>query len=361
MVTLSRTAPGSVLRRRRLSSAATHLRPERPAGRGVVDVAVYANGRRVEGVGSYLDALRQARKSGGFAWIGLHEPTSELMNTVAKLLGLHPLAIEDAMTARQRPKLEDYSGVTFVAFTTACYRPDAAPGHEDLVRTGQVFVFLGPDFVVTVRQGPHRELGGIRRHLERHPELLEHGPAVVLHAVADRIVDDFVEVADKLNDDMDEVETAVFTSRSSREIERVYQLKRQILDLKRATVPLGKPLAELSTGGVAAVDEPTRNYFRDVADNLSRVIEQVESFDNLLDSILQANLAMVAVKENEDMRKISAWAAILATITAITGLYGMNFRNMPELRWTLGYPVVVGLIVLISIILWRGFRRSGWL
>ncbi|MER5888733.1 magnesium and cobalt transport protein CorA [Streptomyces sp. NPDC001941] len=336
-----------------------------PLGSTVVNCVVYRDGCRQHGTGSVEEAVRYARKQrGGFVWLGLHEPTQDEFAGVAELFGLHPLAVEDAVQAHQRPKVEQYDDVLFAVFKTVAYvEHDRLTATSEVVNTGEIMVFTGPDFVVTVRHGRHGSLGPVREDLEALPEQLAKGPSAVLHAIADHVVDDYVAVADAVQDDIDEVESDVFAPRSPRyaDVGRIYQLKRELLELKRAVVPLARPLAQLASAPRRAVRPEIQAYFRDVVDHLTRVTEQVTSFDALLDSILQAHLAQVTVAQNEDMRKITAWAAIVAVPTMVCGVYGMNFDHMPELRWRFGYPLVVGVIAIACFAIHRGFKRNGWL
>jgi magnesium transporter len=231
------------------------------------------------------------------------------------------------------------------------------------VETGEIMVFLGRDFVITVRHGEHGGLHGLRRHLEADPERLALGPSSVLHAIMDRVVDDYLTVAAQLQVDVDAVENAVFDPNRtrSRDAERIYVLKREVLEMRRAVSPLTAPLRMLAERPMRLVAPDIREYFRDVDDHLSRVNEQIASFDELLTTIVQANLAQVTVEQNEDMRKISAWVAILAVPTAVAGIYGMNFDHMPELHWRYGYPLVVVVTLALCLALHRGFHRNGWL
>ncbi|HZC26253.1 MAG TPA: magnesium and cobalt transport protein CorA, partial [Actinopolymorphaceae bacterium] len=342
-------------------SVASRL-PREPES-AVVDWAFYREGKRQEDVTSYADAVRRARRGGGFVWIGLFEPTEHQLAGIAEEFDLHPLAVEDAVTAEhQRPKLERYDDSVFAVFKTVRYCPqEELNAGKEIVETGEVMAFVGPEFVVTVRHGDHSALGQVRRQLEDDPEHLAHGPSSVLHAVSDRVVDDYLTVVDRLQDDIDELEISVFSARGARNVGRVYQLKRQVLELKRAVAPLAVPLRQLAEGRIRLVGPEMREYFRDVEDHLARVREQVAAFDELLTSILQASLAQITVAENEDMRKISAWVAILAVPTMIAGIYVMNFTHMPELDSKYGYPIVMVVIVMFCTTLHRYFKRNGWL
>jgi magnesium transporter len=335
-----------------------------PLGTAVVNCVLYRGGVRQPGGRSLTDAVEQVRSTGdGFVWLGLHEPSEDELTEVKELFGLHPLAVEDAVDARQRPKLEQYGDVLFTVFKTVCYVDHAElTATSEVVDTGEIMVFVGPDFVVTVRHGRHGSLGPVRERLEADPEQLAKGPAAVLHAIADHVVDDYLTVTDALQDDIDQVETEVFSEGGKRtDPGRIYQLKREVLELKHAVLPLGRPLRTLSTEPIPMVAPEVRTYFRDVDDHLTRAVEQAAAFDDLLTSILQAHLAQVTVAQNEDMRKITAWAAVIAVPTMVCGVYGMNFDHMPELHWRYGYALVFAVIVTACALLYRGFRRNGWL
>ncbi|MFF4090490.1 magnesium and cobalt transport protein CorA [Streptomyces nigra] len=335
-----------------------------PLGSSVVNCVTYQDGRRVPESDDVADALKRVRKrGGGFVWLGLHEPTAEEFTGIAELFALHPLAVEDAVEAHQRPKLERYDDTLFAVFKTVCYvEHEELTATSEVVDTGEIMLFVGHDFVITVRHGRHGSLGPLREELEANAEQLTQGPAAVLHAIADHVVDDYLSVIDSVQEDIDKVETDVFAEDGARaDPGRIYQLKRELLELKRAVVPLSRPLEELATVPIRVVAPEIQAYFRDVSDHLLRAKEQLFSFDELLNSILQAHLAQVTVAQNEDMRKITAWAAIVAVPTMVCGVYGMNFEHMPELRWTFGYPLVLGVISVACVVLYRGFRRNGWL
>ncbi len=336
-----------------------------PLGSAVVNCVVYRDGVRQDGCDNAEEALRRVRRAGGdgFVWIGLHEPEEEEFTGLAKLFGLHPLAVEDAVHAHQRPKVERYDDTLFAVFKTVRYvEHEELTATSEVVDTGELMVFAGTDFVITIRHGGHGSLGPLREALEADPEQLAKGPAVVLHAIADHVVDEYLCVTDAVQNDLDAVESAVFSEQGSRgDAGRIYQLKRELLELRRAVAPLDRPLQQLATQPMPLIDTDIRAYFRDVADHLTRATEQIASYDSLLDSILQAHLAQVTVAQNEDMRKITAWAAIVAVPTMVCGVYGMNFEHMPELKWTYGYPAVLTLIAVSCFVIHRGFRRNGWL
>ncbi|MFI6336502.1 magnesium/cobalt transporter CorA [Streptomyces sp. NPDC050535] len=331
----------------------------------IVDSAIYRDGRRTEGPDDLSDALAEARAEGdAFLWIGLHDPTEREFDLVTEEFGLHPLAVEDALKAHQRPKLEVYDDSLFVVLKPVVYEPES-----DRVSTSEVMIFIGDSFVVTVRHGEGSPLAAVRKHLEHDPGQLRHGPTTVLYAIADAIVDHYLEVATELGTDLEELEAEVFSPNlggSRTTASRIYTFKRQILEFRRATVPLAVPLSRLAgTGPYAAavpfVNEQAQPFFRDVNDHLMRVNESVESLDRLVSDILAAHLAQMSVRQNDDMRKISAFAAMAAVPTMIAGIYGMNFDHMPELHWVWAYPAVILLMVVLEFALYRQFKQRGWL
>jgi magnesium transporter len=330
----------------------------------IVDCAIYRDGRRSEGPEDLSDALAHARAADGFVWIGLHEPTEAEFSTVTEEFGLHPLAVEDALKAHQRPKLEVYDDSLFMVLKPVVYEPES-----DTVSTGEVMVFLGDGFVVTVRHGEGAPLGAVRKRLEQQPEMLGKGPTAVLYALADALVDHYLDVSTELGTDLEELEAEVFSpdgGSSRNTASRIYNFKRQILEFRRATNPLAPPLTRLantaSSGGpLPYVDGSARPFFRDVSDHLTRVNESVEGLDRLVSDILSAHLAQMSVRQNDDMRKISAWAAMAAVPTMIAGIYGMNFEHMPELHWVWAYPAVIALMMVLELLLYRQFKRRGWL
>ncbi|MGW5198850.1 magnesium/cobalt transporter CorA [Streptomyces spiralis] len=332
----------------------------------IVDCGIYRDGHRTEGPRDFSDALAEARTAGGFVWMGLHEPSAEEFDLVSAEFGLHPLAVEDALKAHQRPKMEIYDDSLFVVLKPVMYEP-----RSDVVSTGEIMIFLGDSFVVTVRHGDGVGLSVVRSRLEREPEMLGKGPTAVLYAIADSVVDHYLDVATELQTDLEELEAEVFSpdrGGSRHTASRIYGFKRQITEFRRATGPLALPMSRL--GGTAQsafatavpfVDDKARPFFRDVSDHLTRVNESVESLDRLVSDILSAHLAQTSVQQNDDMRKISAWAAMAAIPTMIAGIYGMNFEHMPELHWIWAYPAVIALMAALEVLLYRLFKRRGWL
>ncbi|MEU1512641.1 magnesium and cobalt transport protein CorA [Streptomyces sp. NPDC005811] len=349
-------------RRRARVDLSHHARS--PLGSSVVNCVTYQEGVRAPVCEDLVETVERVRKSGqGFVWLGLHEPTNAEFAGIAELFDLHPLAVEDAVEAHQRPKVERYGETLFAVFKTVCYvEHEELTATSEVVNTGEIMVFVGQDFVVTVRHGRHGSLGPLREELESDPGQLAKGPSAVLHAIADHVVDDYLNVTDAVQADIDQVEADVFAENGARaDPGRIYQLKRELLELKRAVVPLKRPLLDLADRPVRVIEPEIQAYFRDVSDHLLRATEQIAAFDELLNSILQAHLAQVTVAQNEDMRKITAWAAVIAVPTMVCGVYGMNFDHMPELHWRFGYPLVIGVISVACLVLYRGFRRNGWL
>jgi magnesium transporter len=334
--------------------------PNEPA---VVDCALYENGVRRPGALAPHQALDAARaKPGSFVWIGLHSPTTQDLKEITDAFDLHPLAVEDAVNAHQRPKLERYDDTLFLVLKTIVYvEHDTLTATSEVVDTGEIMLFAGDSFVVAVRHGSAPPLTEVRRRLEADPTRLALGPDAVVHAIADQVVDDYLTVADKVEEDFERLEADVFSPRRTDDGERIYQLKRELIEFKRAVIPLTRPLERLVEGDIPGVDAAIAPYLRDVQDHLAQVRERLAGFTELLDSILSASLARVTVQQNTDMRKISAVAAIIAVPTMLVGIYGMNFDHMPELRWTYGYPAVVALMVTTCATLFHGFRKNGWL
>ncbi|MCA0144581.1 magnesium/cobalt transporter CorA [Blastococcus sp. LR1] len=333
----------------------------RPGVDAVVDCAVYVDGRRQEPVAPE-DALTVAEERGGFVWLGLFAPTEEELGAIGERYDLHPLAVEDAVYAHQRPKLERYDDALFMVLKTATYvEHEELTATSEVVDTGEVMVFLGERYVITVRHGEHNPLAELRQRLEEQRDLLCLGSSAVLYAVADLVVDTFVEVAGAVEEDVDELEASVFSPDRTDDIGRLYQLKRELMALRRAVSPLEVPLQKLAERPIDVVPDAIRSYFRDVMDHAIRVRDQVNGLDELLTSILQASLARTSMADNEDMRKISAYAGIIAVPTAIAGIYGMNFEHMPELESRWGYPLVWLVIIGACVLLYRGFKRNGWL
>ena len=286
----------------------------------------------------------------------MHEPSGEELDEVASAFSLHPLAVEDALHAHQRPKLERYDDGIFLVLKTLWYVDE-----DDAVETGEINLFVGRDFVISVRHGEGTELHSARLDLEKKTSVLGHGPSAVVYTVCDRVVDGYEEVAGQLEIDVDEVEESVFSPTRTHDSRRIYVLKRELAEVRRAVSPLREPMKRFATGSVPAVTQEAAPFFRDVSDHLARVADTVDTLDGLLSTAFDAHLARITVEQNEDMRKISAWVAIAAVGTLIAGIYGMNFTHMPELHWRFGYGFALALMVVPGIVLYRLFKKSGWL
>jgi magnesium transporter len=322
----------------------------------IVDCAIYENGVRRDGKVELQHAYDERHEPGKFVWIGLYEPTEEEFGSLRREFALHPLAVEDAIHAHQRPKLEVYDEMVFLVLKTARYVDPT-----EVIELGEVLVFLGDDFLITVRHGEASSLTPVRERLDADPRRLKHGPSSALHAILDQIVDDYQPAIEGLETDIDEVEEQLFSGERVNPAERIYRLQREVLGFRKATAPLVEPMDRLARGHYAQIHPEIRDYFRDVNDHLIRVREQLDAMRDLLAGSLQANLAQVAVRQNDDVRRISAWVAIIAVPTAIAGIYGMNFEHMPELKWEFGYPAAVLVMLVICAALYRYFKKVGWL
>ncbi|MEU9984545.1 magnesium and cobalt transport protein CorA [Streptomyces sp. NPDC050856] len=292
---------------------------------------------------------------GEFAWVHLDDPVEETLQEVGRYVGLHPLAMEDAVQAHQRPKRERYGDVLAVALKTLWYLEEGCD-----VETGECMVFLGPRIALTVRHGAHDPTVEAARRLRADPATLRFGPVAVLHAVLDVVVDAYGAAAAQVRADLTDLERRVFSASHDDHTEKVYSLKREVLEFRDAVQPLVPVLQEF-TGPHAEWPEGALPYFRDVSDHLHRTDTEVRSLDELLNSVLDAHLARVGTWQNDDMRRISAWAAIFAVPTMVAGVYGMNFQHMPELGWKYGYAMAMGLMATAAALLYRAFRRNGWL
>ncbi|WP_197381958.1 magnesium/cobalt transporter CorA [Mycolicibacterium mengxianglii] len=338
-----------------------------PVARATVDCGVYVDGRRLPGKFSHAEALakvREVQQAGGnaFSWIGLHEPDERQMHSVAADYGLHPLAVEDAVHAHQRPKLERYDNTLFLVLKTVLYIPhESVAAAAEIVETGEIMIFVGEDFVVTVRHGDHSGLAGVRRQMEEEGTHLALGPYGVMHAIADHVVDNYRDVSRRMEADIDSMEEETFSAGKRTDISQIYMLKREVVELRRAVSPLSVALEAIFTEHKDLVSKEILRYMRDVMDHQNQAADLITSYDEMLSSLVQAALAKVGMQQNTDMRKISAWVAIAAVPTAIAGIYGMNFEHMPELEWTWGYPAVLILMFSVCFSLYRTFRHNHWL
>ncbi|MGZ8783339.1 MAG: magnesium and cobalt transport protein CorA [Gaiellaceae bacterium] len=322
----------------------------------IVDCAVYGKGQRLDRSKDVDGVRAEAADVGGFAWVGLVSPTVREFDAIRREFDLHELAVEDAVRAHQRPKLEIYGDTLFLVLKTVRFL-----GPEELVDIGEVMIFVGSDFMITVRHGEAGGLGDVREQVETKPELLSMGPGAAMHAIVDRIVDAYEPVVAGVREEIDAVEAEVFSPRGTNPVERINKLRREVIEFGRAVAPLAPALRALTVPDVPNIEPELTPYFRDVADHAERVSDQVDSFALLLTGVLQANLTQVSVRQNEDMRRISAWVAIIAVPTMVAGIYGMNFDHLPELRWRYGYPAGLALILVVCFTLFRRFRKAGWL
>ncbi len=333
----------------------------------MVDCGVYVDGQRLAGKYTHAGALEKARdleRAGkeAFVWVGLHEPDEHQMQTVADVFGLHELAVEDAVHAHQRPKLERYDKTLFLVLKTVNYvEHESIAKAREIVETGEIMIFVGADFVVTVRHGEHGKLAAVRQRIDASPAVTKLGPYVVMHAIADNVVDHYLDVTDMIEVDIDAMESEVFSPRTYTNVECIYLLKREVVELRRAVGPLTVALQRLASEHNDLINTEVRRYMRDVLDHQIQAADRINSYDDMLSSLVNAALGKVAMQQNIDMRKISAWVAIAAVPTAIAGIYGMNFDHMPELHAVWGYPSALALMLVVCLFLYVTFRRVHWL
>jgi magnesium transporter len=342
-----------------------------PVEQSVVDAAIYRDGQRIDTPATVADAARRLREEPGtMAWIGLFRPNEAQLLPMADEFGLHEVAIEDAIVAHQRPKIDRYGDTLFAVLRAATYLDDV-----EEVEFGEIHVFSGPNFVLTVRHSRTPDLGAVRRRMEADPELLARGPEAVLYAILDSVVDGYAPVVAGVQKDIDEIEIEVFRG-DPRVSRRIYELSREVIDFQRATRPLLSMLAALEAGFEKyGTDEELQRYLRDVADHATTVAERVDGFRQLLSDILAVNATLVnqaqneeikrlteaSFDQNEEVKRVSAWAAILFAPTLIGTVYGMNFESMPELGWAFGYPFALALMIATSVTLFLVARRRNWL
>lgn len=320
----------------------------------VVNCVAYASGQRVADV-EVKDISEVLKQEDRFVWIGLHEPNADLLRQVQQEFGLHDLAIEDAHRAHQRPKLERYGEALFVVLHTA----QIQQGH---MQYGETHIFVGPRYVVSVRHGSSLAYTAVRARCEATPQLLSHGPGFVLYALMDFIVDQYFPIVDALESELAAIEEDIFGATATRATTtRIYQLKRSLLEVKRAISPLIDVCNRLMRFDLGLISEDSRPYFRDVYDHVIRLNEMVDITRELLASALEASFSLISVAQNEVMKKLGGWVAILAVPTMVAGIYGMNFDVMPELRSPLGYPLALAGMLAACTGLYLGFKRSGWL
>lgn len=314
----------------------------------LVDAATYVNGERIPDL--------KPHGSGGFSWVGLVDPVLDEMQHYQRMFSLHSLAIEDAVVGRQRPKLDIYPNHAFLVLKTVMY-----DNKSSRIAVGDIAVFVNSEMVLIVRHGDAIPMKSIRTDLEKHPERLTAGSTAVLHEVLDRLVDQYIEVARNLHENVEQLEDIVFDDEVPAPSARMYKVKKELLEFRRAVYPLVEPLNKLSSSEVMHINHDYAPLFADVRDHLMKVIDDVNVMNDLMDAALDANLALIQVQQNADMRKISAWVGIGAVPTMVAGIYGMNFENLPELQWEYGYFVVLGCLAIVSGILFGLFRKNDWL
>jgi magnesium transporter len=322
----------------------------------VINCAAYADGSRLANV-KITDINKLLCQEDKFVWIGLHEPDEALLAEAQQQFGLHDLAVEDAHRAHQRPKIESYGDSIFIVLRTAQMAED-----NQQVLFGETHFFVGANFMVTIRHGSTISYGAVRNRCESTPHLLRNGPSFALYAVMDAIVDQYFPVINSLSEELEKVEANVFNGKTSRDsITQIYQLKRELLEVKHAISPLIDICNRLFRFDSVLIKEETKPYFRDIYDHAIRLNEMVDNNRELLTSVLEVNFSLISISQNEVSKKFAGWAAILGVPTMIAGIYGMNFSNIPELNWRFGYPAILGFTVVVCVGLYRHFRRSGWL
>jgi magnesium transporter len=334
----------------------------------LVDAAVYREGRRVSS-GTAAEVLAEARAGGGMAWVGLYRPDADEMHEIAHVLGLHALAVEDTLKGHQRAKLERYGDMTFLVLQPARYLDES-----ETVEFGEVHVFVGPDYVITVRHAENPDLAAVRHRLEAKPELLAQGTYAVVWAVCDDIVDQYLPVVAGVENDIDEIEDALFSGDPAVS-KRIFGLQREVIDLQHATTPLVDMFDRLQQIVMESTGAKEAPAIRDVDDHARRIVEKVDGFRPTLESALTVHATLVeqenneamrsmaelGLQQNEQVKKVSGWAAILFAPTLVGTIYGMNFDYMPELHWVFGYPMALGLMLATSLTLYIVFKRRGWL
>lgn len=342
----------------------------------LIHCTAYREGQRVGDVPleELKTRLQPAEAEGGgsvrsFIWVALHDPTPEELAPLQAAFGLHPLAVEDALQARQRPKVEEYGESLFAVLHLLSFEPEAPQGarpgpsaQPPRLHAGQLAIFAGPHYIVSVRSRSEESLAPVRERCEREPELLREGPGFVLYALMDEVVDRYFPLTERIEDELEAIEKQIFTQGAGREIlQRLYALKRRLRLLKHAVAPLLEAAARLHSGRVPLLCAPVQHYFRDVFDHVSRLAAALDSTRDSLATAIQVNLSLVTIDDTDVTKKLAAWAAIFGVCTAFVGVWGMNFDLMPELHWRWGYPAALGLIAAVCVLLYLRFRRAGWL
>ncbi len=332
-----------------------------------MDCAIYVDGVRLPGDHAYDRALAEVRVLNdegkrAFLWLGLREPTEHQMACVADSFDLHPIAVKDAVQAVQRPKVERYDDLLFVVVKTVHYMAtESVATARRIAETGEIMIFVAPEFVITVRHGDHNGLSGLRSRLETERKELGLGPYAVMQAIIGHAVDHYLSAIAPLENDIDDAEEQAFSPVPSPGIQQVYLLKRDVVELRRAIGPLGVALRELTTEHTDLLQREIRSYLRDVSDGQAQAADQIVAYDDMLSGLVEAAIARTGLQQTVDMRKISAWVAIAAVPTMIAGVYGMNFVHMPELASRWGYPAVLTVIAVVCATIYAKFRRNHWL
>ena len=320
----------------------------------LINSIVYENGQRVAQLAPE-DISEHLHRPGSFVWVALKDATDDELARMKEEFALHPLAVEDASHGHQRPKLEEYGNTLFCVI-------HLLERDGDEIRVGEVDVFVHADFVLSVRSGSKLDFLGVRERCEREPEMLRQGTGFVFHAILDHVVDGYFPMLDALEGELERIESSIFAKNAARQnIERLYALKRKSMTVRHAVLPMLEFIGKLHGGRVPPVCQQTQEYFRDVNDHLARLAIRLDGIREAISTAIQVNLAMVGIEESEITKKLAAWASIFAASTALAGIWGMNFDVMPELRWRWGYPAALGLIAVVSVALFRRFRRAGWI
>ena len=324
----------------------------------LVSCVAYEEGRKIGDIPA-ADISEYLHRPNCFVWVALFQPTEQELDEMAQEFGLHELAVEDARKGHQRPKIEEYGDSLF-----AVLHPAELVKAEDAttdIRIGEVDIFVGPNYILTVRHRTQLGFAAVRARTEREPELLRHGSGFVLYALIDNVVDRYFPVLDLLETRLETAEEDLFSSSSSRhKIEELYEIKRQLMTLKHVVAPLMEAVGKLYGGRVPHLCQGTQEYFRDVYDHLARINGTIENIREMLTTAIQVNLALIGISDNEVTKRLAAWGALITVPTLIAGIYGMNFKHMPELDWSIGYPLIIFAMVAIDALLFLRFRRAKW-
>ncbi|MFV8394235.1 magnesium/cobalt transporter CorA [Corynebacterium hindlerae] len=334
-----------------------------PVERAIERCVIYRDGRPVRGSYNFREALEEVRRTGeGYVWLGLYEPDERQMMLISQAYDVHELIVEDVVSARQRPKVERYGDQFFFVIRNVKYTDDAIVSDaREIIETGEVQMIVGRDFIITIRHGEKSTITGLKKRLEGDPEQCALGPSAVAWLISDILVDDYIRIARLLSIDVDDLENEVFSPDSSFDIEQIYRLKREILEMRHAIDPLAPALRTLTANQHGLLSDQISKYFIDVLDHEISAMDQIASHDERLTSLINAGVAKISMQQNADMRRLSALVGMAAVPTMIAGIYGMNFQNMPELNTEYGYYVVLGIMVLSVIAMWLLFKKNKWL